>query len=217
MSEDRDQTWQMEHGLGTLMYSVDYMEAAASYQELRMKFGRWENPDEPGEVLPLNWLMIAETDEMYLLHLSYGIRMMAYDADRHKVKWESSSICEWLNTEFYEKAFSAEEKQRILQVDHNNYRNITAPEPELYLTHEKVFLLGEEDVRNASHSESDFWVRGLIPDMIPYSSSPWWLRSYGRLEGLSMGVVRHDGIIYSSGDIRADNVMVVPAIFLRKE
>ena len=94
-------------------------------------------------------------------------------------------------------------------------KNIRENKPTQYEIEERIFLLSEKELLSFNVKPSK-WIRKLDPRADGTSYGAWWLRSYGRLENFSMGIVRPDGVVYPSGDIRAENVMIVPAICVKK-
>lgn len=184
-----------------------------------MTIGRWKQ-GEQGVVLPIEWDVLSIENDKLLLLSKYGLHSMAYDEKGGKVYWESSEVRKWLCNEFMS-AFCEEEKQRICEVEVENKKGLTKLEPEHFQTKEKVFLLSEDEVK-ALGKEKSLWKRKATPwakrngayaDV--KGNGVWWLRSYGRLEKLSMCVVRADGGLYPGGDVRADDVMICPAMYIK--
>ena len=183
----------------------------------KVSFGHWDitKTENRKEIVELEWNILFEDQEKVLLHLAYGICTMPYDSAGKKVQWENSNIRKWLQKDFLTKAFCSEEFDKIMEVDIEHLKDIRNSSPTVYKTKEKVFLLSEREILSFQLNKEE-WQRNLMAGLEEKSYGAWWLRSFGRLEGISMGVVRPDGIIYPSGDIRADNVMVVPALYVRK-
>jgi len=185
-----------------------------------MTIGRWPQGGQ-GEILPIEWEVLLIEDDKLLLLSKFGLHSMAYDENGSKVYWENSKVKNWLGNEFMS-AFSEEEKQRICEVEVENIRGLTKPEPEYFQTKEKVFLLSEAEVKTFKKDKSAWrrkaavWAKcnGAYTDA--KGNGVWWLRSYGRLEKLSMCVVRADGGLYPGGDVRAADVMICPAMYVKR-
>lgn len=180
-----------------------------------IKFGQWFLKDT-NQMVSLKWVVLKTEEDRILIHALSGIHVMAYDENGKSVYWESSSIREWLNNIFYEKAFDCEEKKRVIEVQTINRKDICSDTPVEYYVNDRVFLLSEDEIKEIGES-SDFWRRSPSDFIKDSTYGVWWLRSYGRLERKSMGVIRSDGVLYPSGDIRANDVMIVPAVYIRKE
>lgn len=184
-----------------------------------MSIGQWPQGWH-GEVLPIEWEILRIEDEKLLLLSKFGLHSMAYDEKGGKVYWESSKVRSWLCKEFMS-AFSEEEKQEICEVTVENVKGSTKPDPEYFHTKEKVFLLSEDEVKVfgknklAWRRKATPWAKrnGAYADK--KGNGVWWLRSYGRIEKLSMCVVRADGGLYPGADVRAEDVMVCPAMYIK--
>lgn len=175
----------------------------------RVSFGQWKNKS-------LEWLVLREDSYTYLLHLAYGIHVMPYDCEGRFVNWETSEPRKFLYNTFLPEVFTRQEVDRIVCRNIVIEKDIREAKPTKYEIKEQIFLLSEKEILSIGGNAAQ-WVRPLDSRAKGSSYGAWWLRSFGRLEGLSMGIVRPDGIIYPSGDIRAKNVMLVPAIFIRKD
>ena len=66
---------------------------------------------------PIEWLVLEEDDEKALLLSKYALDAKAYNeiASSDGITWEDCTLREWINTFFLDKAFSEEEKARIIK------------------------------------------------------------------------------------------------------
>ena len=170
-------------------------------------FGSWR-----GEAL--SWHVIDVRDGRAMLLLARDqLDWMPYHAKDESVTWETCSLRKWLNEEFYRKAFSAAEKERILQVTvpaHVNPMESTDPGRD---TEDRVFLLSVQEFRMLLKEET-----------LRVFSSPkvkegvvWWLRSPGFKPDYA-AYVYYDGSLCSSGDNVVDDVSAVrPALWIHPE
>ena len=69
----------------------------------------WNGPEQ------IEWLVVKKESDRALLLSRYGLRGMDPD-----VQWENSSAREWMNGEFYETAFSPDEKTLIAETEIDN-------------------------------------------------------------------------------------------------
>ncbi len=178
-----------------------------------MPFGHLDKPDSSE---PLLWCVLRRGPEHLLLHCTCGVRILLYDRQGKRVSWETSGIRSWLNDTFFQTAFTAAEQSAVVESRLPNVSEVTEPSPKIHYTRDKVFLLSEDEIRSLGKPEW-FWERRPVQRLAGRTSGVWWLRSFGRLEGKSMGVVRDDGVIYPSGDTRADDVMIVPALRIKND
>ncbi len=78
-----------------------------------VRFGKYptKKNGNKGDII---WQVIEKTDEGLKLIALNILDHKSYDDDNGSVSWEGSSICKWLNSTFYDAAFSNDEKNRII-------------------------------------------------------------------------------------------------------
>lgn len=99
----------------------------------------------------IEWRILDKKGGDVLLLSEYGLDAQPFDdSGKGRVLWEDSSIRKWLNNDFYNGAFSEEERENIVLsfsegFDKNNESiNVESEEPYWHLereTEDKVFLL----------------------------------------------------------------------------
>ena len=114
----------------------DYSERYATYQINEffadLKFGKFEHKNAYGEVeKDIKWLVLAKGDGRALLVSRDVLTTNSYDANDNACDFDNSSLKIFLNTTFYDKAFTDDEKKQIL-----NYTP----------TNSKVFILSEYEL-----------------------------------------------------------------------
>ena len=100
--------------------------------------GHAENGSEP-----IEWYLINEEDDGIVLLSKYALSAMRYDEYGEAPAWERSEIGRWLNSEFYETAFTADEKEMLHGQDGTKW---------------KVSLLSEERFSAANEEKSIYYV-----------------------------------------------------------
>lgn len=139
----------------------------------------------------IEWLVLKESEGVYTL-LSNRV------LDNHAFNWElfwtdSGSIRDWLNSDFYDIAFSGVEQEAILNTTNQTYyypyndAYIDNKDPQYVVTQEKVFLLDKEEAMDSAYgfdsteSESDSRI-GYYTQFCDTSESAakWWLRGNAR-------------------------------------
>ncbi len=63
---------------------------------------------------PVEWLVLKREADRVLVLSRYVLDQKAFHVKRQEVTWETCDLRQWLNNDFYEKAFSAEDRQRII-------------------------------------------------------------------------------------------------------
>lgn len=191
----------------------------------QMMYAEWEieNEDEKMEkkqgffkMEPVRWRVLSvEGSSAFLMadqildsHCfnEYGWKDKNNNGDVEEdevITWKDSVIRSWLNNEFYNKAFSSEEKDAILQSEHNNEGETRKEEtsngkflfPEGGVTQDKVFLLSRSEAENEKYGMPNNKV-GMVSRQTTYTdygkkdrawpSVEYWLRapqSYEVYEG----------------------------------
>ena len=77
-------------------------------------FGNYEQDNNTSNGSePIEWLILDKQGSKVLVISKYGLDTRSYDDGWGKVTWEMCGLREWLNGEFYNKAFSAAEREQI--------------------------------------------------------------------------------------------------------
>lgn len=196
-------------------------------------FGSYEqdgNEDNGAE--PLEWIVIDEQEGNLLLLTKCAIDVMDFAPFGSDARWVISPIREWLNNEFYQEAFTDDEKALIQVTTIKNFYRVDtptgrfaegkeymAPGKELFEdedTEDRVFLLSDEEaekinIEKRTCSPTQYALdRGAKVFMSGFCS--WWLRSIG----ISQKTVQ---FVMQKGDIGSYNTVeegrcVRPAIWI---
>ena len=180
------------------------------------------------KVEPIKWRVLEEADGTYTLlseHIIDKQVFYTYSGDRtigdqtiYANNYEHSTIREWLNNAFYNKAFSTPEKGSILTT--NRYSSNT--------TIDKVYLLSYQEARSSAYGFSTStsssstrtaittdYARAVGAYMATstsyYGNGYWWLRSPYSNHSSFAHSVRYDGNI-SSSHVPSSNHGARPAI-----
>jgi hypothetical protein len=138
--------------------------------------------------------------------------------------YKESHIRSWLNDNFYNTAFTAEEKARIQTTTVDNSVASTGEYPNQYAcanTSDKVFLLSYAEATSATYGLSTDASRQLKPSayaqsqgVFTYSgNSYWWLRSPYYNDAYDARPVSPDGSVFYF-DVSNANCGVVPALWI---
>jgi len=189
-------------------------------------FGNYKQ-GKNGEVKPIEWLILSVTEDKALLLSLESLEVMPYHNTYADVTWETSDIRMWLNTTFYEEAFTLAERNWILEVVNKNYNDSTPKAQGGNDTKDKVFLLSIQDMRDYlpqsgelanyySHCRVSLWLK-YNSDIYVYPnnfSSNWWLRSPG-IDNYNAAYVKYTGdIVANGGTISYASAAIRPAIWI---
>ena len=135
-----------------------------------VKFGNYPQTAN-GDIQPIDWQVLAIEDNKMLLLSKYGLEAKRFDVSSNN--WKNSEIRQWLNGDFYNKAFSEQERKNI------NPSNLSDAG-----TTDNVFLLSKEEVeryfaknklRKCNATEYAKATGDYVSSDNGYSY--WWLRS----------------------------------------
>ena len=168
----------------------------------------------------VEWLVLEVKDGKALVISKYALDCKPYNTNYTDVTWETCTLRKWLNNDFLNSAFSAEEKAMIptvtVSADKNPYHSTNPGNA----TQDQVFLLSITEANKYFSSDSarlckptDYAVANGAWES-DSGNCRWWLRSPGYTQ-LYAAIVLHDGAVYvycHSVDI--DNDAVRPALWI---
>lgn len=167
-------------------------------------FGTYEQDDlTRNGAEPIEWIVLAVEGDQALLLSRYVLDCMYFNSTgRGGVNWEESDLREWMNEEFYEDAFTDEEKDWIYltdvangRVDYGAHKNDTQ---------DYVFALSAVEVRDylskkalCAAEPTDYALAEGVQQNKNNKCSWWWLRTNGQ---------KNDRIIvmFSSGTLSSE-------------
>ena len=181
--------------------------------------GRWKHGHvwqlrAGGRQAPIEWIVLDWQEDRALLLSKYALDAKPFhEVEDRAVTWAECTLRAWLNGDFYNSAFSDEERARIVQVT-----NATANAPD---TQDCVFLLSLDEL-NAYFPDEE----SRIADATEYAVAQggrvsretgktyWWLRTKATPEDAAL-MVRYDGAVNEFGDsMEADIYTVRPAVWV---
>ena len=134
-----------------------------------IKFGSYPQTSS-GQEQPIEWQVLAKENNKMLVITRYGLEAKRFDNSSNK--WKNSEIRQWLNGDFYNKAFSEDDKKYI------KFSNLSDVG-----TSDNVFLLSREEAKKYFANNdlrmckaTDYAVKnGAWVDSD--NACCWWLRS----------------------------------------
>ncbi len=139
-------------------------------------FGSYEQDgDTSNGPEPIEWEVLDENDGEMLLISRYILDCQPYNTEFADVTWETCTLRNWLNNDFYNTAFSDAENDRVITANLSNPDNGEGGTEGGNDTSDKVFCLSVDEVRKYYSFES--WHDGLrygfssalITDVTPYA------------------------------------------------
>ena len=126
----------------------------------------------------IEWIVIARDGNKALVMSKYCLEQMPFNSTLASVTWKNSTIRTWLNSDFYNNAFSSEERSKIF--------NTTFATDGVETT-DKVFLLDEEDASFLPLSMR----KAKATDHVSTTHCYWFLRNTGSASNAAY--VSYDG------------------------
>jgi ABC-type amino acid transport substrate-binding protein/serine/threonine protein kinase len=123
---------------------------------------------------PIAWRVLAVEDGRALVISEHILENKPYNKQSGGITWETCSLRQYLNGEFLEKTFSADERSCIDAVTNQNPDNRVHGTDGGNPTEDRVFLLSIDEAKKYFISNGDGAATNLEDD-----SFWWWLRSQG--------------------------------------
>ena len=187
-------------------------------------FGTYEQDNDTSNGKEdIEWLVLAKEGNRLLVLSRYALDCKPFHSKYTQTSWRSSSLRSWLNTTFYNAAFSNLEKAYI--------PTVMVPEDKTSSgrssgsSQDKVFALSVTEVQEYFDSERanrctvTAYVKAMGIYTENYVDGPacyWWLRTPADQSGVSAASVMPSGKVYASwgNPVIDDEVAVRPAMWI---
>ncbi len=188
-------------------------------------FGSYPQMASGTDNTPIEWLVLENDGQTALLISRCELDCQPYNTvyKEEYLTWEECTLRGWLNNEFYNRAFSPEEKQRILKSNVSADKNPWYPTDPGNATKDNVFLLGIVEVMKYFNDTearicevTEYVIQRGAFGVVDYKTEGircccWWLRSSGRNVAAA---VKANGYIDNYGVI-AGGTAVRPCVRVR--
>ncbi|MBO4868385.1 MAG: hypothetical protein J5585_01600 [Clostridia bacterium] len=172
---------------------------------------------------PLEWIILQEwiehdNTEKYLVITKNALDIRSYDDSHKDITWADSSIRKWLNDDFYNSAFSPEEKKLIRPAwccpdERQDFEEDTK---------DKVFLFSYYEARMVFSLRMSRYLKCTATEYAERKNSDahgacrWWLRSPGS-DYSKAAFVSADGEIQRDGINISSEIGVRPVMWVKKQ
>ena len=172
-------------------------------------FGNYPQTKAGNDNTSIEWLVLESDGETVLLISRYALDCKPYNEKYESTTWETCTLRGWLNNEFFNKAFSAEEKQYILQSDVSADKNPGYSTNPGNATKDKVFLLSiveankyfkGDDARKCAPTDYAIQQGAYTSDSYKVEGRKacwWWLRSPGNFSSYAADVSPDGSVDYN--------------------
>ena len=176
---------------------------------------------------PIEWLVLESDSETALLISRYALDAKPYNNKRIDMTWEKCTLRSWLNNDFCNRAFSAEEKKRILVSNVTADKNPQCDTDPGSATKDSVFLLSITEANKYFASDearmcvvTDYAIQQGAWTLDDYTADGgmaccWWLRSPGRSSDYAALVNVGGSTLDIGRNVSYSNIAVRPCIRVR--
>ena len=184
-------------------------------------FGTYEQDnDESDGKEDIIWRVLKEKDGKILLISEYGLDGKPYDEEYTDITWEECTLRTWLNHDFYDSAFTDEEKSKIISTELKAMNNSEYGTEAGKDTKDQVFLLGEAAAKDYFSSDESRECKptpyavnnGVKKDI--FGECGWWLRSPGSDRSNAIYVDEYGTVCIDGCEVDSDSTAVRPVIWI---
>jgi hypothetical protein len=181
------------------------------------------------EMSALKWEVIKVEKDRALVITEKAIDQLPFEKTAYKagtiINWESSSLREYLNGEFYDIVFTNKEKAKILNGDAEDAiaivtkSNIRTDLGACEDTYDKVFLLSADEAEEIFADNTARQSKSTVYTIdsgarVEGGNVAWWLRTMGETYDRA-AVVSHDGSInYTGYNVNFGSAAVRPCMWI---
>lgn len=169
----------------------------------------------------VEWLVLEVKDGKALVISKYALDCKPYDTSGTGVTWETCTLRRWLNNDFINAAFSAEEKAIIPTVTVSADKNPEYSTNPGNATQDQVFLLSITEANTYFSSDSarqckpmKYAVANGVSESNSGNCCRWWLRSPGYFQKLAATVSTGGDVPEGGNSVDSDDIAVRPALWI---
>ena len=190
-----------------------------------IKFGAYEQDNNTSNGKEdVEWLVLEVKDGKALVISKYALDCQPYNTSHTDVTWETCTLRKWLNNDFINAAFSADEKAMIPAVTVSADKNPDYSTNPGNATHDQVFLLSIPEANKYFSSDSarqceptDYAVSGGAYVNSSNGNCWWWLRSPGCSQTYAARVYMVGGVGEDGEGVGYGSAAVRPALWIEIE
>ncbi len=205
------------------MQTRDVIEFGSYWQEDTNSDGAADQKDKK---TPIKWQILKQDGDDLFLLADQALDCKPYNEEDTDVTWETCTLRSWLNSDFYDAAFSDSEKAAIKQTSVSNEDNPYYGTEGGNDTTDRLFLLSLSEIVNTDYgfqSRTDFYDQARHAKATDYAkaqgcytgsegTSWWWLRSPGDDSGSATNVNYVGYVLDYGGSVDIDGSGVRPAL-----
>ncbi len=161
-----------------------------------IQYGRYKQGKDDEPESPIDWIVLKKTASNLFLISKYALTTRSYHNREMPITWEGSEMRRWLNKEFFNSAFTDEEKKSILHSTVPAHKNPKERTDSGNDTKDYVFLLSIPEAEQLFASDVDRictvteYAKNHSCDSRCYFNDhiEWWLRTPGHTQDRAQSV-----------------------------
>ena len=174
---------------------------------------------EDGEEQPIEWRVLAVENGRALVISEKLLDYVQYNETYTDVTWEACSLRVWMNNDFLNRAFTADEQAKIATVTNRNPDNPEYGTKGGKTTRDRIFALSIDEAKKYFSDDTDriaYTTDYTHTKGYDYAdcSDGWWLRSSGSESSRAAFVFNHGECFSQGGHVYSGTVAVRPAFWL---
>ena len=185
------------------------------------RFGSYEQDNNKSNGQEdIEWLVLAKEGTKILVISKEALDCKPYNTSYTDVTWETCTLRKWLNNDFINAAFSADERTMIPTVTVSADKNPDYSTNPGNATQDQVFLLSITEVNKYFSSDSarqckhtDYAVANGAWES-DSGNCRWWLRSPGFYQLLAASVLSGGDVSGFGSSVDRDDIAVRPALWI---
>ena len=201
-------------------------EFVAEFESLNVgdiyKFGTYEQDNDVSNgAEEIEWLVLQDEGTKILVISQYALDCKQYNTSYTDVTWETCSLRQWLNNDFIDIAFSADEKTMIPTVTVSADKNPNHSTDPGNATQDQVFLLSVNEANKYFASDSarmcmptNYAIANGVNESDSGNCWWWWLRSPGSFQRTAAAVNFDGGVYMYDYSPVNENIAVRPALWI---
>ena len=189
-------------------------------------FGKYEQDNDTSNgAEPIEWLVLDNQGDKMLVISRYGLDCQPYNTIYTGITWETCTLRNWLNSEFYNTAFSDSEKASVITTTVENPDNAVYGTRGGNATSDNVFCLSIDEANRYFASDE---ARATKPTAYAvsrgvYASAStgwyagncyWWLRSPGNYQHRAADVYNYGSVTDGGDDVNYGSIADRPALWI---
>ena len=182
------------------------------------RFGSYEQDNNQSNgAEEIEWLVLSKEGTKILVISKYALDGSPYHTNNDEITWETCTLRKWLNNEFINAAFSAEEKAMIPTVTVSADKNPRYNTDPGNATQDQLFLLSIKEVKKYFGSDMEKYCKPTayaIAHGGEDAYSFWWLRSPGKFQYCAAAVFDNSNDISEYGEVAHRFHNVRPAMWI---